>query len=207
MGYHSASNIPKKAEGIFRLPGEIGKFIQDIQPYKELILIKGNKHSSKSQLAMQIANGFGELDKIVFYIDYEQGGLECKDTIDSINRNTTKFGRQNIFVKGFVENPMQELEEITKITNVIVADSVTDLGISADQLNILRNRYPNVIWCFISQVKENGAMYGGNKMAHNPTKIIYCHSNVDFRKRYAELEKNRGNNLEIKYNIFEKKIV
>ncbi|AUC16506.1 hypothetical protein BTO06_15700 [Tenacibaculum sp. SZ-18] len=48
-------------------------------------------------------------------------------------------------------------------------------------------------------------MYGGNKMAHNPTKIIYCHSNKNYEKRFAELEKNRGNSLEVTYNIFEKK--
>ena len=48
-------------------------------------------------------------------------------------------------------------------------------------------------------------MYGGNKMAHNATKIIECHSYKDFRKRFATLEKSRGNDLDVHYNIFEKK--
>ncbi|AUC14373.1 hypothetical protein BTO06_04090 [Tenacibaculum sp. SZ-18] len=205
LGYVKATSAPKQASGIYRLPGEIGKFLQNIQPYKELIIIKGNKHSSKSQLAMQIANGFGELNKKVVYIDYEQGGMECKDTIDSLNRNTTPQGKRNILVKGYVEKPLQELKAISQINDVIVADSVTDLKITADQLNELRNQFPEVIWVFISQVKENGRMYGGNKMAHNPTKIIYCHSNKNYEKRFAELEKNRGNSLEVTYNIFEKK--
>ncbi len=102
---------------------------------------------------------------------------------------------------------MQELEELAKLTDVIAADSVTDLGITADELNYLRKKYPHVIWMFISQVKENGAMYGGNKMAHNPTKIIYCYSNTDYKARYAILEKNRGNSLDPKYYVYEKKII
>ena len=205
LGFKKANEAPEKPEGLIYLPGQIGAFLQTIQSYQELILIKGNKHSSKSQLAMQIANGFGELDKEVAFIDYEQGGLQSKDTIDSIERNTSELGRSNIYIIGDLEKPLEEIEKICKKIDVIVADSVTDLNISADELSYLRKKYPKTIWIFISQVKENGEMYGGNKMAHNATKIIECHSYKDFRKRFATLEKSRGNDLDVHYNIFEKK--
>jgi len=205
MGFVSASETPNIET--FLLPGEIGKFLQTIQAYKELILIKGTKHTSKSQLAMQIANAFGELKMPVGYIDQEQGGMLSKDTVDSRNRNTSLKGRQYIFIKGDLENPLAELEKYCQFFKVIVADSVTELGISADELNYLRTKYPDVIWIFISQVKENGNMYGGNKMAHNPTKIIECHPNIDPKKRYASLEKNRGNNLDVYYSMYEQKII
>lgn len=207
FGFKAANETPKEAEGVFTLPGEVGKFLQNIQPHKALILIKGTKHTSKSQLAMRIANAFGEMGWEVPYIDYEQGGLESKDTVDSINRNTTKKGRKNIYVIGYLESPLENLEEIAKTYNVLIADSVTDLKITADQLNYLRNKYPETIWIFISQVKENGTMYGGNKMAHNPTAIIHIEPNHDYTKRIATLEKNRGNDLSIKYNIFEDKVL
>ena len=205
LGFKKANEAPEKPEGLIYLPGQIGAFLQTIQSYQELILIKGNKHSSKSQLAMQIANGFGELDKEVAFIDYEQGGMQSKDTIDSIERNTSELGRSNIYIIGDLEKPLEEIEKICKKIDVIVADSVTDLNISADELSYLRKKYPKTIWIFISQVKENGEMYGGNKMAHNATKIIECHSYKDFRKRFATLEKSRGNDLDVHYNIFEKK--
>ncbi|WP_300569879.1 hypothetical protein, partial [Flavobacterium sp.] len=64
-----------------------------------------------------------------------------------------------------------------------------------------------IIWCFISQVKENGAMYGGNKMAHNPTSVIHCSSHEDPKQRFATLEKNRGNDLTLKYSMYYKKVV
>lgn len=207
IGFISASKVPETPSDVFQLNGEIGKFLQKIQPHKALILIKGTKHTSKSQLAMQIANGFAEIGKPVAYIDYEQGGMESKDTIDSINRNTSQKGRELIAVKGFLENPMKELQEFCKYCEVIVADSVTDLGITADQLNELRVGYPKVIWVFISQVKENGEMYGGNKMAHNPTAIVKCHPSEDPKERYATLEKNRGNDLSLKYSMFHKKLI
>lgn len=207
LGFVSASKVPEEAANVFVLPNEIGGFLQKIQPHKALILIKGTKHTSKSQLAMQAANAFAENDMPVAYIDYEQGGLECKDTVDSVNRNTTEKGRKLIAIKGFLENPFEELKNFCEYVKVIVADSVTDLGISADQLNELRVGFPDVIWCFISQVKENGEMYGGNKMAHNPTMIIKCHKSEDPKLRYATLEKNRGNDLELIYSIYYKKMV
>ena len=207
LGFVSASTVPDTPKDVFHLPGAIGKLLQKIQPHKALILIKGTKHTSKSQLAMQIANGFAEMGKPVAYIDYEQGGMESKDTIDSLNRNTSPLGRKLIAIKGFLEKPMDELQQFCNYCNVIVADSVTDLGISAVQLGELRVKFPKVIWVFISQVKENGEMYGGNKMAHNPTVIINCHPSKDPKARYATLEKNRGNELSLKYSMFYQKII
>lgn len=207
LGFVSADTAPKVASDVFVLGGEIGKFLQKQQPHKALIIIKGNKHSSKSQLAMQIANAFGEAQTPVAYIDYEQGGIESKDTLDSINRNTTEKGRKYIAIKGYLEKPFEELQDFCKVVKVIIADSVTDLKITADQLNYLRTTYPKVIWCFISQVKENGAMYGGNKMAHNPTSVIHCSSHPDPKERFATLEKNRGNDLTLKYSMYYKKVV
>ena len=206
-GFIPANQELKKADDIFQLDGDIGKFLQDIQQYKELIVIKGNKHTNKSQLAMQIANGLGEKNMKVAYIDYEQGGLKSKDTQDSINWNTTEKGRKNIFVTGFLEDPFSDLTKIAKQADAIVADSVTDLRITADQLSDLRTTYPHVIWVFIAQVKENGEMYGGNKMAHNPTKVIKCHQDIDMKTRYATFEKNRGNDNLLMYCMYIKKII
>lgn len=207
MGFVSASKVPDEPKDVFYLDGEIGKFLQKLQPYKALILIKGTKHTSKTQLAMQIANGFAEIGMPVAYIDNEQGGMESKDTIDSINRNTTEQGRKLIAIKGHLERPLEELKDFCKHCEVIVADSVTDLGLSAEQLGELRVSHPKIIWVFISQVKENGEMYGGNKMNHNPTVVIECHPAEHPRDRIATLEKNRGNDISLMYSIYNKKLI
>lgn len=207
LGFEIASEGPSTTIETFKLPGEIGNFLQEIQPHKALILIKGTKHTSKSQVAMQIANAFGERGDAVAFIDYEQGGLTSKDTQNSVKWNTTPSGQKNIAIIGFLEDPKQQLIKFCKYCKVIIADSVTDLSITADELNELRTNYPNVIWVFISQVKENGEMYGGNKMAHNPTCIIQCHPSSDPKLRYATLEKNRGNDTSLAYSIYEKKLI
>jgi hypothetical protein len=207
LGFTKAVEAPDEPEGLFTLPGAVGEFLQTIQPFQELILIKGTKHTSKSQLAMQIANAIGEYGKQVGYIDYEQGGVQSKDTINSLKWNTTPAGKENIFIIGELDNAFETLRGFCKHFFAIVADSVTDLGISADQLSDLRKEFPHVIWIFISQVKESGAMYGGNKMAHNPTKIIECHTHNDPRFRYATLEKNRGNKLDKYYSMYYKKLI
>ena len=204
-GFESAVDIPETPDNIFTLPTPLGKFIQIIQAHQALILIKGTKHTSKSQLAMQFANGFGALKMKVAYLDYEQGGMSCKDTQNSVKWNLKNENKPYVAITGYVENPLQELEDVAKEVDVFIADSVTDLGITADELNYLRKTYPKVIWIFISQVKENGTMYGGNKMAHNPTAIIQCHPAKEPEERYATLEKNRGNDLSICFDIFKQK--
>lgn len=50
-------------------------------------------------------------------------------------------------------------------------------------------------------------MHGGNKMAHNPTSVIHFSSHQDPKQRFARLEKNRGNDLRIKYSMYYKKVV
>lgn len=207
FGFVPASQSTHEPKDVFVLPGQIGKFLQKQQPHKALILIKGPKHTSKSQLAMQIADAFGQSGRPVAYIDYEQGGVESKDTVNSINRNTTPKGRELIAIKGYLDHPLSELKEFCKYCSCIIADSVTDLRITADQLNDLRNQFPKVIWIFISQVKENGEMYGGGKMAHNPTTIIECHPSENPALRYATLEKNRSNDINLMYSIYHKKII
>jgi hypothetical protein len=207
LGFDMASDGPPQNIESFILPGEIGKFLQEIQPHKSLILIKGTKHTSKSQLAMQIANAFGTKGDPVGFIDGEQGGLISKDTQNSVKWNTTREGIANIAIIGELKDPMTELNKICEHCKVVIADSVQELGLTADELNSLRSNYEDVVWIFISQVKENGVMYGGNKMAHNPTCIIECHPSADPKKRYATLEKNRGNDLSLAYSIYEKRLI
>jgi len=44
-------------------------------------------------------------------------------------------------------------------------------------------------------------------MNYNPTLIIDIKPSEDFKNRIATLEKNRGNDLTIEYNIFNKSLV
>lgn len=59
-----------------------------LQRFKLQIVIPGETHSSKSQLGMQLANAFAALGDDVAWVDWEQGGLESKDTQLMISRNT-----------------------------------------------------------------------------------------------------------------------
>lgn len=204
-----AKKYIKKDENlnVFIFKSELGKFLQKMQFYKFLILIKGGPHSSKTQLAMQIADLFAENNFPVAVIDKEQGGVRCKDTQETIDRNVKESNKKLIDITGDLENPMSDLKEICKYYKVIVADSVQDLKLSAVQLNELRENNTDVIWVFISQVKDDGNMYGGNKMDHNPTVLIDCHPNKNPELRYATLEKNRSNDISLMYSIYHKKLI
>ena len=49
---------------------------------------------------MQLANAFAALGDDVAWVDWEQGGLESKDTQDMISRNTDPENKKRIHVNG-----------------------------------------------------------------------------------------------------------
>jgi polynucleotide 5'-kinase involved in rRNA processing len=52
----------------------------NLQRYKLEIIIAGETHSGKSELGKQIADAFVSGGFKVGYIDWEQGGMQSKDT-------------------------------------------------------------------------------------------------------------------------------
>ncbi|MFK7899213.1 MAG: hypothetical protein AB8B61_00505 [Cyclobacteriaceae bacterium] len=212
LGGVSAAGNPPVIRPKISLKGEIGKIISQLDRYMALILVKGNRHTSKSEFLMQLAHAFGESGLTVAYIDGEQGGLDASVTRECRNRNTTTESRPFITIFPAIRE-MEKLEQLTKAYDVILADSVQELGLTADQLGQLRQQHTDTIFGFISMVKEGGAMYGGNKMEHHPPMIFECHQGEysdpteKYKYRYVTCEKNRGNPeaIGLKYHIYQKK--
>jgi hypothetical protein len=83
-------NVP----GTFRLKGEIGKFMQDLQRYRLAIALTVDPHAVKSEFVKQLVNAFIDEGLTCGFFDLEQGGLYSKDTRASIDRNITKTNQK-----------------------------------------------------------------------------------------------------------------
>ena len=211
LGFVSADRMPDKPKGTFRFPGAIGEFLGDQQRFRSQIIIEGEYHSSKSELAKQIADAAIEMGMRVALVDWEQGGLDSKDTVDSIARNLKPANRSKLFVSGDVPKTKAGLEQIANSFDIVLVDSGTKVKAMAnDWLDDLRMDYPNTIWVILMQRNSDGKTRGGSSAGYNAPVVIFTYrpDKTDYRNNYARMEKNRGNSqtMQMIYNIPARKV-
>lgn len=211
LGFVSADQMPDRPADTFQLPGEVGKLLGNLQAYKLEIMISGETHSSKSELAKQVANAFIKAGHDVAYVDWEHGGLQSKDTQDGIRRNIEAGSKNKLLVNGEVPRTLEAVKDLAKHFKVIVLDSGTKIKgqITNAWVDELREEYPHTIWVITMQQNEKGGTRGGSSAEFDAPIVIktYRDDINDYRKNYAVVEKNRGNGTGTRYNIASKKIV
>ena len=210
LGFISADQTPAKAQDLFNLPGEIGKFLGELQRYKGQIVLAGEFSSGKSELAKQIANAFAAIGDNVAFIDWEQGGLHSRDTQAGIKRNIDLVNRKRVHVSDQVPKTIEAIKQIGDSFPVVIIDSGSKIqAVTNAWLDELREEYPKTFWIVLMQLKENGNTRGGSSADFNAPTVIktFRPDKTDFTKNYAELVKNRGNKTGIFYNISKKKII
>lgn len=210
-GFTRADKSPEvKAPDTFKLNGELGKLLGDIQPYKYSIVLTGDPHAGKTEFTMQLANGFSEIGKTVGAFMLEQGGLESKDTKAAIERNITDKNKQNVFVTGEANKGIETVKEFANKFNVIIIDSWQKLGIPSTKFDSLRHEFPNTIFIVIFQQNGEGGTRGGVVADYDTPVLLKVHK-VDstFTNNYVEVKKNRGNSesLAMHYMVKSKKTV
>jgi antirestriction protein ArdC len=209
-GIQWANEAPaKKPDNVFRLKGEQGKFLGDLQRYKLAINLKGDFHAGKSEYVKQLINDFADINMNILLADLEQGGLASKDTVESINRNITPENRKRVAVTGEAES----LEDITKWADkfdVIVIDSWQKFGfITNEGFDQLRKDFPNTIFVVIFQQNAEGGTRGGSAADFDAPVALKVHR-VDwhtYKNNYVSIEKNRGNRTDLRYMIADKKTI
>lgn len=192
----------------FRLPGEIGEFMGDLQKYKASVLLTGDPHAGKTQVAYQLADAFAEIYDNIGVLDLEQGGMESRDTQTTLERNVKPENRKKIKVLGELTGGIEQLRGFARFFSVIMIDSFLELNIMPDQLKELRNEFPHVFWIIIGQENQRGTTYGGKMADYIATTVLRVHR-VDetFRNNYAQMEKNRSNEIGHRYYFVDRRVV
>ena len=208
-GFTTADQIPTVAENTFTLPGEIGKLLGNLQAYKLEIIVSGETSSSKSELLKQIANAFVSAGYPTAYIDWEQGGMQSKDTQEGVKRNIDPENRSKIHV-GEVPRTLEAVKALAKKFKVIVLDSGTKLNLKTNEwVDQLREDHPDTIWIIAMQQNEKGGTRGGSAAEFDSPIVIKTNrpDKSDPLQNFAVVEKNRNNPTNVKYNIAQKKII
>jgi len=210
-GFVPADKIPESdLENTFVLPGEIGRFMGNLQPYKLAINLSGDPHAGKTEFAFQLANAFLSAKMPVGLFSLELGDLRSKDTRAARDRNIAPENQKLLALTGEAKKGIDTVKEVagTGYFKVIIIDSWQKLNIPATRFDELRQEFPNVIWVVIFQQNAEGGTRGGVASDYDAPVQIKVHK-VDktFKNNFAEMLKNRGNpdTLMLKYMVSSKK--
>lgn len=212
QGFKSSDKAPQKPQKVFRLSGEVGKLLGNMQAYRLEIVIAGETHSGKSELGKQIADAFLSAGFTVGWIDWEQGGLHSRDTLESIQRNVKPENRRKLMVSGDVDQTLDAVKALAGQFQVICLDSGSKIKeVTNAWIDTLRMQYQDTIWVILMQQNEKGGTRGGSAAEYDAPVVIktYRPDKSDFRKNYAYVFKNRGNgdSMGEYYAIADKKLL
>ncbi|MEM1134242.1 MAG: DNA cytosine methyltransferase [Bacteroidota bacterium] len=202
----SAMNKIEKPE-TFKLPGQMGDFLQNMQAFRLAITLKGDKGSGKTTFITQLIDSFLDFKKTVGFFSLEQGGLESKDTQQLLKSNIKPKNLERLAVTGEAENGIQTVKQYANTFDVVVIDSWQKLQkYGANVLfDELRMEYPHTIWVVIFQENAAGGTRGGVAADYDaPIVLKSVKVGYDFTSNYIFAEKNRGNPLDRKYLVASK---
>ena len=207
-GFTMASEGTKKEANTFRLNGELGKLLGDLQRFRLAIVLQGDAHAGKSEMCAQLANGFLDIGLNGGYFDLEQGGLTSKDTQAAFKRNITPENQKRLATTGEAPEGIETIRKNAEKFDFVVIDSFQELDEPTTAFNDLRKDYPNTIWIIIFQQNAKGAIRGGSRPIFDAPLRLKVHCVDDtFVNNYAEVEKNRGNRIGVQYNVSQKKVI
>lgn len=209
-GFVTASESAKvvKAPDVFRLPGEVGKFLQDMQRYKYAIVLTGDPHAGKTEFVMQVADAFAGIKDEVGMFMLEQGGLESKDTKAAVERNISPVNQKHVHITGSADKGIETIKKFARSFKVVIIDSWQKLGLPGTAFDQLRHEFPETIWIVIFQQNGEGGTRGGVAADYDTPVLLKVHKVDNTRKfNWVELKKNRGNSLNLKYMMATKKTV
>lgn len=200
FGLVKANSKVEVAEG-YLLPGEVGKFLGTINPYKYAIVLTGDPHAGKTEFLMQMLDAFLSNGQKVALLSVEQGGIEAKITKAAIDRNISEDNQDKLLVAGEAPS-FEDLKELGKEMDVVAIDSWQKIGMPNTRFDELRLECPNTIWVTIFQQNGEGGTRGGVSADYDSPVILKVHK-VDktFVNNYVELKKNRGNSLNRHYMV------
>ena len=125
------------SESTFRLEGELGKFLGDLERFELAMTIEGDQGGGKTRLAYQLANAFADFgDKVAVF------SLEIGKKSDLIRRMREDYiqpkNLKNIFIADQLPKGLDTIKEAAKKFDVIVLDSWNKVGVPSIEFDRLR---------------------------------------------------------------------
>jgi len=147
----------------FEKLGFTGKWLKLIgNPSKDFtVMVYGKPKMGKSYLSVDFAGYLARNHGTVLYVAKEEG---IDDTLQEKLKDT-KVAHPDLFVSDFLP------EDISKF-DFIFLDSVTKMGLSPDDLESLKSKYPDKAFIYIFQSTKGGNFRGNNEFQHDVDVVI-----------------------------------
>ncbi len=205
--FNNIAHIDKKMVETFRLKGDLGILLGDLETYKLAITLEGDQGAGKTQLSFQLADGFADIGYSVGMFQLEIGANS-----NIIKRNRDQYIQPKnigkIAITGEAPNGIKTIRQYANRFNVIIIDSWTKLDVDSSEFDRLRKEYPNTIWIVLFQRTTANKIRGGTQPLYDAgINLEVIKTDDSFVNNYAVASKNRYGFTGIKYNIYQRKII
>jgi len=149
-----AQDFLKQSFNTFRLSGNLGTFIGDIERNMLFITLIGDAGAGKSTLTMGIGQKFDAFGFKVIFFSLELGKSE---PLQKMLRHYPPSNRFRIvcseddILKG--KTPIEAIRESAKYYDVIMIDSFGKLNCKTEELDKLRNAFPETIFLLLRKTR------------------------------------------------------
>lgn len=185
----------------YKLKGDLGKFLGEYDRNRYSIVIRGDKGAGKSRLLYQLINAFASKNLNVAFLSLEMG-LGSSVTQKYKNQYIAQNNLNRIHVSDNTPS-FEQLNEICRAYDVVAIDSWTKLNATQANFDLLLRNNPKTIIISIFQSTTNKKVTrGGNMPEYDSAVVIHVH-----RGGIAECEKNRYAPTNLKYSVFNKKLI
>jgi len=189
------------SEDSFKLPGDLGKLLGDLERFELAITLEGDQGGGKTRFGYQLADAFAALGNRIAVFSLEIGKRS-----DLIRRMREEYvhpsNRDKIFITDQLPDGFETIRKSAKDFDVVIIDSWNKLDVHSSQFDKLRKDFPNTIFIVIFQRTTQGTIRGGTAPLFDAgINLEVVKVDDTFRNNYAVATKNRYGETGLQYNI------
>lgn len=189
------------SENSFRLPGDLGKLLGDLERFELAITLEGDQGGGKTRFGYQLADAFAGLGNQIAVFSLEIGKRSDlirrmrEDYIDPANHS-------KIFITDQLPDDFDTIRKAAQQFDVVIIDSWNKLNVHSSQFDKLRKDFPNTIFIVIFQRTTQGTIRGGTAPLFDAgINLEVVKVDDTFQNNYAIATKNRYGETGLQYNI------
>ncbi len=195
------------SENSFRLPGDLGTLLGDLERFELAITLEGDQGGGKTRFGYQLANAFAELGHRVAVFS-----LEIGKGSDLIRRMRDEYidldNRPRVDIADQAPEGINTIRKYSRTYDVVLIDSWNKLDVHSSAFDKLRKDFPNTMFIVIFQRTTQGTIRGGTAPLFDAgINLEVVKVDDSFRNNYAVATKNRYGETGIQYNIFNAGII
>lgn len=195
---YNAAEIRKMNFKTFRLPGELGRFLGELDGYKTAFALTGDSGAGKSYFSFSLAKLFLNAGFSIIYYTLEEG----QGKLLQKKLNHYDIGPEMEIAE---YGTLADVKRDAEVYDVVIVDSFGKLGAKPADFDRLRQEHPNTIFICIFQKRDDGKIRGGSSITFDSSATIDVM--VQDKQRVAIMKKSRHGTIGWVYSIDKGRII